>query len=91
MFIWDFKASVFGANHALGILNLKHYFFSGPLFFLENYVRNTSVALEKVLTTDGNTLSLYCARCALPIYNMPTIRSYVGHKYFIANGLHKKR
>ena len=57
MFIWDFTASVFHANHALGILNLKHYF----LFFFENYVCNTSVALEKVLTTDGNTLSLYCA------------------------------
>ena len=54
MFIWDFTASVFRVNHALGILNLKQYF-----FFLENYVcnSNTSVAL----TTDGNTLSLYCA------------------------------
>ena len=87
MFIWDFTAS-----HALGILNLKHYFFLGDLCM--QYM-NTCVALEKalekVLTTDGNTLSLYCARCALPIYNMPTIRSYVGHKYFIANGIHKKR
>ena len=83
MFIWDFTASVFCANHALGILNLKHYF----LFFLENYVCNTSVALEKVLTTtDGNTLSLYY--CAL-------YTTYLQYKTVLAinivNGVHKKR
>ena len=76
----------------------RYFEFETLLFFLGDLCMqymNTCVALEKalekVLTTDGNTLSLYCARCALPIYNMPTIRSYVGHKYFIANGIHKKR
>ena len=50
----------------------RYFEFETLLFFLGDLCMqymNTCVALEKalekVLTTDGNTLSLYCARCAL--------------------------